>query len=179
MPEFVLIIIAALLGLGAGYFARGIRADRAQTTRPRTAPPAEASPPPVGSDPPAGSPAPPTSPQSLAPTTLAPENPALVADFPVLDVAREVLEVADHVANPELARRLIEAVVLLPEVSAVRPGPGERFEPLLHEWSGQRITDQQPQWDTIAETLAPGAVTARGALLRPAHVIVFEPPEES
>jgi molecular chaperone GrpE (heat shock protein) len=94
-------------------------------------------------------------------------------------VAREVLEVADHVENPELARRLIEAIVLLPDVSAIRPVPGAKYEPVLHEWAGHRITDEKTQWDTIAETLAPGAITAQQSLLRPAHVIVFEPPEES
>jgi len=182
MPEFVLIVIAALTGLLAGYLARSIRFGRGEITRPFGTIPAvqvptraragtQADPPPT---PAAGQETtdvyqPPVDPLPLVPAT----------DFPVLRVAREVLEVADHVANPELARRLIEAVVLLPEMSAVRPVPGDGFHSLLHEWAGRRITDQRTQWNTIAETLAPGAITAKQALLRPAQVIVFEPPEES
>jgi hypothetical protein len=192
MPEFVLVIIAALIGLLAGYLARGIQAGGGETTRPfrkTTATQAPQTPAQVGTeaDPTPTPPAPVTGQPTagpdhpwIDPTPPAPTRPPVpVPDFPVIDVAREVLEVADHVGNPELARRLVEAVVLLPEVSAVRPGTGDGFQPLLHEWAGHRITDQRTQWDTIAETLAPGAITAEGALLRPAHVIVFESPEES
>jgi hypothetical protein len=163
MPGFVLVIIAALIGLLAGYLIWGIQLGRGEATPPFWTTMAAA-----------------VRRATIVKTQADPiPAPVPATGFPVLHVAREVLEVADHVANPELARRLIEAVVLLPEVSAVRPVPGEGFQPLLHEWAGQRFTDQRTQWNTIAQTLAPGAITAGQALLRPAHVIVFEPPEES
>lgn len=188
MPEFVLVIIAALIGLLVGYLARGIRSGKGGTTPtsgvitdtpvPETsaqteieADPTEVSPAAAG-QPIAGTGQPATDP---TPSVLPPPS----EGFPVIHIAREVLEVADGIENPELARRLVEAVVLLPAVSAVRPSPGDKYQSLLHEWAGNQITDQQDQWYTVAEILAPGAITSEQRLLRPAHVIVFEPPEES
>jgi hypothetical protein len=173
MPSFVLIVIAALAGLIVGYLARGIRARPAQLpARGAVAVLGAPRPPDDG----AATTSPPAAGPHLQPVTPDPDpDPAEAA----LRVAREVLEVADHLENAELVRRLVEATVLLPGVRAVRPEPGDGFEPLLHEWAGNQITDKKAQWDTIAETLAPGAITTERALLRPAHVIVFEPPEQS
>jgi len=113
-----------------------------------------------------------------APTVTVPAIPAAEAASDA-EVARAVLDVADHLSNSELTRRLVEAVVRLPDVSPVRPAPGDKYQPRLHEWAGNRATDEEMQWNTIAEMLTPGAVTAKQELLRPAHVIVFEPPEQS
>ncbi|MFF4898464.1 nucleotide exchange factor GrpE [Streptomyces sp. NPDC001068] len=95
-----------------------------------------------------------------------------------LRAAAEVLDVADLVTNQELSRRLAEAVVLLPGVSAIRPLRGEAFEPPEHEWVGSRGTEDSSRWDTVAEVRSPGA-SASGRVLRAAYVVVFEPPEES
>lgn len=96
-----------------------------------------------------------------------------------LRTAKEVLDVADHLDNGELSLRLIEAVVLLPGVSAVRPEQGDGFQPRLHEWAGNQITDEPARWNTVAQTLVPGAITSERTLLRAAQVIVFESPEQS
>jgi hypothetical protein len=194
MPEYVLIIIVGLIGLLAGYLARGTRLAGWPRKIPSTAPP-PADPKPAGPTP-AGQeharmPAPPPIPHAASPqpdavrptagTTNPPAvpGPSAVPGASALRVAKEVLDVADHLDNGELALRLIEAAVLLPGVSAVRPEQGDGFQPRLHEWAGNQITDESARWNTVAQTLVPGAITSERTLLRPAQVIVFESPEQS
>jgi len=208
MPEYLLIIITVLIGLLVGYLARGTRSAGWPRKTPSTGPPpadpkpAEQEqeqaqmPAPVtllhAADPkPAGQeqeqaqmPAPVTLlhansplPDAVQPATSATGTAAILRP-PAVRVAKEVLDVADHLDNGELALRLIEAVVLLPGVSAVRPEQGDGFQPRLHEWAGNRITDEPTRWNTIAQTLAPGAITSERTLLRAAQVIVFESPEQ-
>jgi hypothetical protein len=172
----LLALAAALAGFLAGYLAKGGRTTPVpQGSTASTAPvPALA---PLASPVPEPS-APSVDPAPLNSTAL---NSTAVPDDPptsTLRAAREVLEVVDHLTNAELARRLVEAVVLLPDIAALRPRPGDPYESLVHEWAGHRITDEESRWNTIAATLAPGAI-ADEQLLRPAHVIVFEPPEQS
>jgi hypothetical protein len=193
MPEYLLIIIAVLIGLLVGYLARGTRS----AGWPRKIPPVV--PPPAGPKaaeqeheqeqeqeqeqaeltaammpPHANGPL-----SDAVPPAISAGRTSAVLFPPAVKVATEVLDVADHLDNGELALRLIEAVVLLPGVSAVRPELGDGFQPRLHEWAGHRITDEAAQWNTIAQTLAPGAITSERTLLRAAQVIVFESPEQS
>jgi len=123
MLKLVLIIIALVVGFLAGFMVRGPR----RIPQPVTTPPVEPRQPP---------------PQAQADDIPKPQwepEPGIVED-PIdspatdVDVARELLEVADHLGNRELVRRLVEAVTLLPGIRAVRPKPGDGFEPKLHEW---------------------------------------------
>jgi hypothetical protein len=183
MPEYLLIIIASMVGLLAGYLARGTRpAGWARNTSPTAPPPADPQP---AEHKQAQLPAPVTLPGGLdplpdavQPATGITETPG-IRRSPATSVAKEVLDVADHLDNGELALRLIEAVLQLPGVSAVRPEQGDGFQPRQHEWVGNRITDDPARWNTIAQTLAPGAITSERTLLRAAQVIVFESPEQS
>jgi hypothetical protein len=181
MPEYLLIVMVGLIGLLAGYLTRGTRPAGWRRKTPSTAPPSAdrtpaeqeqarmPAPPPAAADP---------LPEAIQPSTGTTGTSA-VPGSPAARVAKEVLDVADHLDNSELALRLIEAVVLLPGISAVRPEQGDGFEPRLHEWAGNRITGEPARWNTIAQTLAPGAITSERTLLRAAQVIVFEPPEQS
>lgn len=183
MVDIVWCVGGALVGFWAGYLARGPRTPvrdglaPAADERPTTEGAESAvAPEPVVSPPPDSG----VSPEPRRSESA--ERPDGPADRPapgdVLRTATEVLDVADLVTNPELSRRLAEAVVLLPGVVAIRPLPGDAFEPLKHEWVGSRGTDDSSRWDTVAEVRSPGA-SASGRLLRAAYVVVFEPPEES
>ncbi|WP_145968988.1 nucleotide exchange factor GrpE [Streptomyces hyaluromycini] len=203
MFDIVLCVGGALVGFWAGYLARGPRAPvrdglAPAAGEPPTAESAVTPEPPVSPPPPPPPPPPPDS--RVSPEPRRPESAERLegaersesADRPAgsdapagrsapgdaLRTAAEVLDVADLVTNPELSRRLAEAVVLLPGVVAIRPLPGDAFEPLKHEWVGSRATDDSSRWDTVAEVRSPGA-SASGRLLRAAYVVVFEPPEES
>jgi hypothetical protein len=183
MPEYLLIVIVGLIGLLAGYLTRGTRPAGWRRKTQSTAPPPTATRP-AGQEQ-ARMPAPVTPPAAAdpLPAAIQPTSGATgtsaVPSSPAARVAKEVLDVADHLDNGELALRLIEAIVLLPGISAVRPEQGDGFQPRLHEWAGNQITGESARWNTIAQTLAPGAITSERTLLRAAQVIVFEPPEQS
>jgi hypothetical protein len=185
MPEFLLIIITALAGLLVGYLARGTRSAGWLRKTSSTGPPPADPKPAEQEQEQARMPAPETLPDAADPLPDAVQPTAnatgalAVLSPSAVRVATEVLDVADHLDNGELALRLIEAVVLLPGVSAVRPEQGDGFQPRLHEWAGNRITDEPARLNTIAQTLAPGAITSERTLLRAAQVIVFESPEQS
>jgi hypothetical protein len=189
MPEYLLIIITVLIGLLVGYLARGTRSAgwprKTSSTGPPPVDPKPAEQEQEQAQTPTPTPTPVTLPHAagpfpdaVQPTASATGTPA-VPGPPAVRIAKEVLDVADHLDNGELALRLIEAVVLLPGVSAVRPEQGDGFQPRLHEWAGNRITDEPARWNTIAQTLAPGAITSERTLLRAAQVIVFESREQS
>ncbi|MEV7323762.1 nucleotide exchange factor GrpE [Streptomyces sp. NPDC093970] len=204
MVDIVLCVVGALVGFLAGYLVRGPRTP----VRDRPAPTAGESPaqeraaaPGSAVSPPPGSAVPPQPrqpqraklqehaelpegidrPEDAGPpedVELPDGQTAGPAPGDALRAAVEVLDVADLVTNQELSRRLAEAVVLLPGVSAIRPLRGEAFEPPEHEWVGSRGTEDSSRWDTVAEVRSPGA-SASGRVLRAAYVVVFEPPEES
>ncbi|MGF1428392.1 nucleotide exchange factor GrpE [Kitasatospora sp. LaBMicrA B282] len=176
--EIALCAAGAVLGYAAGYLARGRR--EAVGALPVAVPVAPAAPAVADVEQPAPDvePADVATEQPAAPDAPEPDAPAPTDPADALRTAREVLDVADLLGNPELARRLAEAVVLLPGVTEIRPRPGDAFEPREHEWVAARPTEDPGRWDTVADLRAPGAAAA-GRLLRPAHVVVFEPLEES
>ncbi|WOP07205.1 hypothetical protein R2B67_01070 [Streptomyces cyaneofuscatus] len=88
-------------------------------------------------------------------------------------VARDVLAVADRLRNEELARRLFDAVGRLPGVRALRPAPGDAFEPAQHQWDETRPTDDPAREETVAALLAPGFSGPRNELIRTARVAVY------
>ncbi|MFF2536272.1 hypothetical protein [Streptomyces cyaneofuscatus] len=87
--------------------------------------------------------------------------------------ARDVLAVADRLRNEELARRLFDAVGRLPGLRALRPAPGDAFEPAEHQWDETRPTDDPAREETVAALLAPGFSGPRNELIRTARVAVY------
>ncbi|MGX2993352.1 hypothetical protein JNUCC64_03505 [Streptomyces sp. JNUCC 64] len=89
-------------------------------------------------------------------------------------VARAVLAVADRLTNRELVRRLYEAVGGLDGIDAVRPAPGDAFDPLAHRWSETREAPRPQDRERVAEVLVPGFTGPDGTVLRPARVVVYD-----
>lgn len=87
---------------------------------------------------------------------------------------KAVLAVADLVTNSELARRLIEAACRIPGVIPIRPGPGDRYDPLEHEFAELRPTTVATEADRVAELLTPGFRSHASELIRPARVAVHD-----
>ncbi|MFE2294737.1 hypothetical protein [Streptomyces sp. NPDC059452] len=112
-------------------------------------------------------PEPTPAPQSAAPASSPVAPPDCVA------VARDVLAVADRLRNEELARRLFDAVGRLPGLRALRPSPGDAFEPAEHQWDETRPTDDPAREETVAALLAPGFSGPQNELIRTARVAVY------
>lgn len=87
---------------------------------------------------------------------------------------KAVLAVADLVTNSELARRLFEAACRIPGVVPIRPGPGDRYDPLEHEFAELRPTTVATDADRVAELLTPGFRSHASELIRPARVAVHD-----
>jgi hypothetical protein len=92
--------------------------------------------------------------------------------------AEAVLAVADRVTNPELARRLFEAVSRMPGVIPVRPEPGDPFDPVAHQWVETRPAGREADVEHVAELLTPGFLGHSSGLIRPALVAVYDLAED-
>lgn len=92
-----------------------------------------------------------------------------------LEVATAVLDVAEQIASPALARRLGEAVRPLAGVTVITAVTGAAFDPARHHWESTRARGgPQEEEGSISSTAVPGLAGPDGVVIRKARVVVFE-----